>query len=153
MRESENFAARVAGWSAAHRKGVGGGWLAFVLVAFVVGSAAGLATITTTEQRTGQSRLADQTLAQQFPRERAGEEVLVENPNGPLAGSGRRAVTDLVPGLSSTSSVAAVKSPLTPGNEGRISKDGRAALVTFQITGNPDTAKDRVGPALAATAN
>jgi len=48
--------------------------------------------------------------------------------------------------------VAAIKSPLTPGNQGQISNDGRAALVTFQITGNPDTAKDRVGAALAATA-
>ena len=28
----------------------------------------------------------------------------------------------------------------------------RAALVTFQITGNPDTAQNRVAPALAATA-
>ena len=48
--------------------------------------------------------------------------------------------------------MAAIKSPLTPGDQGQISNDGRAALVTFQITGNPDTAKDRVGAALAATA-
>ena len=33
-----------------------------------------------------------------------------------------------------------------------ISKDGKSALVTFQITGDPDTAKDRVAPSLAATA-
>ena len=32
------------------------------------------------------------------------------------------------------------------------SKDATAALLTFQITGDPATAKDRVGPALAATA-
>ena len=42
--KSGNFTSRVAGWSAAHRKGVVRGWLAFVLLAFVVGDAAGLAT-------------------------------------------------------------------------------------------------------------
>ena len=152
MAESENFTSRVAGWSVAHRKGVVRAWLVFVLVAFVVGSAAGLATLTTAETENGQSRLADQTLAQQFPRERAGEEILIQNASGPLAGSGRAAVADLVARLASVPSVAAIKSPLSPGNAGQLSKDGRAALVIFQIAGNPDTAQDRVGPALAATA-
>ena len=152
MRQSENFTSRVAGWSAAHRKGVVRGWLVFVLVAFVVGGAVGLATLTTAETENGQSRLADQTLARQFPRDRAGEEVVVQNPSGQLAGSGRAAVADLVARLSSIRSVAAIKSPFGPGNAGQLSKDGRAALVTFQITGNPDTAQDRVGSALAATA-
>jgi len=152
MGPSENFTSRVAGWSAAHRTGVVRGWLAFVLVAFVVGSAAGLAALTTAETENGQTRLADQTMAQQFPRERAGEQILIQNPSGRLPGSGfRAALTDLVTRLSRIRSVAAIKSPLTPGNQEQISKDGRAALVSFQITGNPDTAQDRVGPALAAT--
>ncbi len=153
MRESENFTSRVAGWSAAHRKGVVRGWLAFVLVAFALGGAAGLVTLKAGEGENGQSRLADQTLAQQFPRERAGEEVLVENPSGPLAGTGyRAAVSALVTRLSSTPSVADIKSPLAPGDAGQISRDGRAALVTFQIAGDPDTAQNRVATALAATA-
>ena len=38
MREpSENFTARAARWSAAHRKAAIGGWLAFVVVAFLIG--------------------------------------------------------------------------------------------------------------------
>jgi RND superfamily putative drug exporter len=130
-----------------------GGWLAFVILAFVVGHAAGLMTLTQSEQQNGQSRLAAATLARQFPRERAGEEVLIQNPNGPLAGSAyRAAVGELVARLSRLPAVATIKSPLAPGNGGQVSKDGRAALVIFQITGNPDTAQDRVGPALAATA-
>ena len=48
--------------------------------------------------------------------------------------------------------MAAIKSPLAPGNQGQVAKDGSAALVGFQITGDPATAQDRVGPALAATA-
>ncbi len=129
------------------------GWLAFVLAAFAIGAAAGLVTLKAGEGENGQSRLADQTLAQQFPRERAGEEVLVENPSGPLAGTGyRAAVSALVTRLSSTPSVADIKSPLASGDAGQISRDGSAALVTFEIAGDPDTAQNRVAPALAATA-
>ena len=42
MSESENFTSRSARWSAAHRKGVVRGWLAFVLLAFAIGSVAGV---------------------------------------------------------------------------------------------------------------
>jgi uncharacterized membrane protein YdfJ with MMPL/SSD domain len=148
-----NFTSRVAGWSTAHRKGVTRGWLAFVLVAFMLGGVAGMVQLTSVQGETGQSRFADQTQAQQFPAERAGEEVLIQNPSGPLAGSGyRAAVADLVARLSRAPSVAAIRSPLAPGNAGQVSKDGRAALLFFQITGDPDTAQNHVAPALAATA-
>lgn len=150
---ADNFTSLVAGWSAAHRTVVIRGWLVFVLVAFALGSLAWMVQLKAVEAENGQSRLADLTQAQQFPRERAGEEVLIENRSGPLAGSAyRAAVTELVSRLSRTPSVAAIRSPLDPGNAGQISKNGRAALVTFQITGDPDTAQDRVAPALAATA-
>ena len=39
-----------------------------------------------------------------------------------------------------------------PSNAGLVANDGRSALLTFQITGDPDTTQDRVAPALAATA-
>ena len=119
----------------------------------MIGGSAGMVTLKAGEGGNGQSRLADQTLAQQFPRDRAAEEVLIENPAGRLAGSDyQAAVADLVARLQRTPSVAAVKSPLAPGNEGQISTDGQAALLTFQITGDPTTAQDRVAPALAAAA-
>ncbi len=153
MRRHENLASRVAGWSAAHRRAVILGWLAFVVVAFALGSAAGMVTLTQVQTENGQSRLADETQAREFPRERSGEEVMIESRRGPLAGSDyRAAVADLVAHLSSVASVAAIRSPLAAGNAGQISQNGRAALVTFQITGDPDTAQDRVGAALAATA-
>src|SRR5262249_17949668 len=129
------------------------GWLAFVIVAFMAGHAAGMVTLKSAEVGNGQSRLADQTLAQQFPRQRASEVVLLESRAGTLASSDfRAAVAGLVARLSRTPSVSAIKSPLAPGNQGQISRNGRAALLSFQITGDPDTAKNRVGPALAATA-
>ena len=149
----ENFTSRVGRWSAGHRKAAIFGWLAFVVVAFVIGSASGMVTLKSGEGENGQSRLADQTLAQQFPRARAGEEVLFESQGRPLSATGYRvAVANLVARLRHTPSVAKIESPLAPGNQGQVSKDGRAALLTFLITGDPKTAGDRVGPALAATA-
>jgi len=67
-REPANFTARAARWSAAHRKAAVLGWLAFVIVAFMLGNAAGMVTLKAGEVGNGQSRLADQTLARQFPR-------------------------------------------------------------------------------------
>jgi len=153
MMKSQNFTSRVASWSATHPGTVVKSWLAFVLIAFALGSLVGMVQLKSVEAENGQSRLADLTQAQQFPRERAGEEVLIESKSGPLAGTAYRvAVTDLVARLSRIPSVAVIRSPLDARNAGQISKDGRAALVTFQISGDPDTAQNRVAPALAATA-
>jgi RND superfamily putative drug exporter len=149
----QNFAARAAEWSANHRKLAVFGWLAFVIVAFMIGSAAGMVSLKAGEGENGQSRLADQTMAKQFPRERAGEEVLIENRAGGRLGSDyRAAVADLVAGLSRAPSVTVIKSPLAAGNAGQVSANGRAALLTFQLAGDPTTAADRVAPALAVTA-
>jgi RND superfamily putative drug exporter len=153
MKETESFAARAARWSAAHRKAAVLGWLAFVIVAFLVGGAAGMVTLKPGEGLNRDSRLAEQIQARQFPRERAVEEVLIESRHGTLVASGyRAAVTELVARLSRAPSIAAIKSPLQPGNEGLVSRDGHAALLTFQLTGDPQTAQDRVGAPLAAAA-
>ena len=153
LRVRENFTARAARWSASHRKSAVLGWLAFVVVAFMIGSAAGMVTLKAGEGENGQSRQADQTMAKQFPRERAGEEVLIENRAGGRLGSDyRAAVADLVAGLSRVPSVTVIKSPLAAGYAGQVSANGRAALLTFQLAGDPTTAADRVAPALAVTA-
>jgi len=151
--QRENFAARAASWSAAHRRAVVLGWLLFVIAAFTAGSLSGMVQLKAIEAENGQSRLADQVLARQFPTQRAGEAVLIENPRGPLAGTDyRAAINDLVARLARTPDVASIRSPLAPGNSAQLSSNGRAALVTFQITGDPDTATKRVLHALAATA-
>ncbi len=147
------FTARAARWSATHRKTAVLGWLAFVVVAFMIGSAVGTVTLKHEDMGNGDSRAAEKVLAQQFPTERAAEQILIQSRNGGLLGSEYRAAVDeLVARLSRTPAVAQIESPLKRGNEGQSSKDGTAVLVTFQITGDPDTAKDRVAPALAATA-
>jgi uncharacterized membrane protein YdfJ with MMPL/SSD domain len=149
----ETFIARAGRWSATHRKTAVLGWLAFVVIAYAIGSAAGTVTLRSEDWGNGESLAANRTLAQQFPRERAAEQVLIQSRSGqPLSTEYRAAVDDLVARLSRVPAVARIESPLQRGNEGQRSKDGTATLLTFQITGDPDTAKDRVEPALAATA-
>ena len=144
---------RAARWSAAHRWTTLLGWLGFVVAAYVLGMATGVVTMTSADGALGDSGAAERILAKEFPNERAGEEVLIQSRSGVLAPAVLRgAVGDLVGRLRKAPAVAAIKSPLQPANTDQISRDGRSALVTFQITGNPDTAQDRVGPALAATA-
>jgi len=153
MKGPGNLTSRAARWSTQHRRAVVLGWLAFVIIAFAAGAAAGMVTLTQVETENGQSRVADEIQARQFPRERAGEQILIESAGRPLSETDfPAAVTELVAGLSRTPAVAAISSPLDPHNRGQLSRDGRAALVGFQIAGNPDTAQDRVAPALAVTA-
>jgi RND superfamily putative drug exporter len=149
----DNLTARAARWSARHRWTAVLGWLAFVLVMFAIGSAVGVVTMTTQDYANGDSGAADRVLAREFPNERSAEQVLIQSRSGRLTRVELGAVVgDLVARLSRAPAVAGIKSPLDAANAGQISKDGRSALVTFEITGDPDTAQDRVGPALAATA-
>jgi uncharacterized membrane protein YdfJ with MMPL/SSD domain len=130
------------------------GWLGFVFVAFAIGSRVGVVTMTISDNAIGDSGAADRILAREFPTQRSLEEVLIQRRDGGrLAPAALRAAVDeLVVRLSRAPAVASIRSPLRAANADQISKDGRSALVTFQIAGNPDTAQERVGPALAATA-
>ncbi len=149
-----NLTARAARWSARHRWRVTLGWLAFVVVAFAIGSVSGTVQMTSSDAALGDSGAADRILAREFPNQRSLEEVLFQNRGGDRLERAelRAAVGDLVARLRRVPAVAGIRSPLEAANADQISKDGRSALVTFQITGNPDTAVDRVEPALAATA-
>ena len=149
-----NLTARAARWSATHRRTAVLGWFAFVVVSFAIGSLVGVVKLTTSDQAIGDSGAADRVLAQEFPNQRSLEEVLIQRRDGgrlPVTEL-RAVVSELVPRLSRTAAVASIRSPLVPANAEQISKNGRSALVTFQITGDPDTAQDRVGAALAVTA-
>jgi len=149
-----NLTVRAARWSAAHRQKAVLGWLAFVLVAFAVGSVVGTAKMTTADNAIGSSGAADQILAREFPNQQSLEEVLIQSRTGgrlPPAQL-RAAVNDLISRLRHTPVVGSIRSPLTSANAEQISQDRKSALVTFQITGDADSAQDRVAPALAATA-
>ena len=149
---SDNFAARAARWSAAHRKTAVLGWIAFVVGAFALGQAVGLVEMKHEDQGAGESRAAEQVLAKEFPSELASENVLIQNPSGPWdTPAGIAAIHDVVARLSQTPDVIRLQSPINPANASQISSDRRSALVTFDLAGDLDGAADRVPPSLAVT--
>src|SRR4051794_13287831 len=62
MQQSRNLAARVAHWSANHRKAAIFGWLAFVLIAAFIGKAVGTSQIHGADQFSGEAGKAEHTL-------------------------------------------------------------------------------------------
>jgi len=142
----KTLAARAGHWSAHHRKTAIFGWLAFVVIAFVLGGAIGINTIKDEDGGNGDSRTADrQIAAADFPDE-SDEQVLVQ-----VKGKGKAtdpsftlAVKDTTQRLEHTKYVTKVESPLAKGNKNQVSKDGRSALITFSIPGEYEQTKTRV---------
>jgi RND superfamily putative drug exporter len=151
--QPRNFAARAGRWSAQHRKKAIFGWLAFVILATVLGNAIGTQSLKDEDTGNGSSRKADTAVADAYPKT-ADEQVLVQGKGSVKADSPQfaAAVKDVQRRLEDTKYVVKVKSPLDEGNSGQISKDGRSGLVTFEIQGDDDLTKDRVDPTLSAVA-
>ena len=81
----------------------------------------------------------------------AGETVLIQSSTA-RAGTPAfdSAVKDVVARVSKLAVVQNVRSPLGPGHGGQIARDGRAALVEFDVRGDSETAGDRIAPVLAS---
>src|SRR3954452_23267720 len=74
----ENLAARAGRWSAHNRKKAIWGWIAFVVLATVLGGAVGMKKIADEDLGSGESRTADRAVADAgFPKH-ADEQVLVQ---------------------------------------------------------------------------
>src|SRR3954454_24019113 len=73
-----NFAARAGHWSAHNRKKAIWGWIAFVLVATVLGGAVGINSIATEDLGNGDSRTADRAIADAGFPDDADEQVIVQ---------------------------------------------------------------------------
>ena len=143
-----NLAARMGRWSAAHWKTATFGWLAFVLVAFGLGGAFGMKTIDDNASGPGESGRMDRILDAGFEQP-AGENVLVQSTKLRTTDPAfRAAITDVVARLSKLEDVQNVRSPLDSRNTGQIAPNGHAALVEFEIRGNPDDAVDKIRPVL-----
>jgi RND superfamily putative drug exporter len=143
-----NLAARMGRWSAAHWKTATFGWLAFVLVAFGLGGAVGMKSIDDNAPGPGESGRMDRILDAGF-QQPAGENVLVQSEKLTTADPAfRAAIGDVVARLSKLEDVQNVRSPLDPRNGGQIAPNRHAALVEFEIRGDPDDAVDEIGPVL-----
>jgi uncharacterized membrane protein YdfJ with MMPL/SSD domain len=150
--QRSNLAARAGRWSARHRKPAILGWLAFVVVAVMLGGAIGTKHIPQDNDGIGESGRAQQVLHDKFPQP-ANEQVLVQSRNLTVTDPKFQAVVaDVVHRLTRVTTVRSVRSPLLTTNRGEVSRDGRSVLIGFQITGNATDADTRVGASLAATA-
>ncbi len=150
--DSPALAARAARWSAQHRKKAIWGWLAFALIAFMLGGAIGTETQTNAQSGVGESGRAARTVDNAFPKHQV-EQVLVQS-NSATADdpSFRAAVGDVQRRLAAVPHTKAFESPYKRGNAGQISGDAHSALLRFEIAGDENQAADRVGATLKATA-
>src|SRR6266550_3808659 len=147
-----SLAARAGRWSAQHRKTAIWGWLAFVVVAFMIGGAVGTKTLEHTQTGVGESGRADQAIADAAP-EYAQEIVLIQSSRATAGDPAFRAVAvDVQRKLATLPDTQSFESPLAPANANQISGDGHSALLRFRITGNDTEVMDRVKPAVAAVA-
>jgi uncharacterized membrane protein YdfJ with MMPL/SSD domain len=143
LTKSNNLAARMGRWSAAHWKTATFGWLALVVVAFALGGQIGTKQIDPNAKGPGESGRMDKILDAGF-KQPAGESVLIQNPSL-LVGSPAfaAAVDDVVARLSKVAVVRNVQAP-------KIASDRHAVLIDFDISGDKDTAADRLDPVLTS---
>ncbi|WP_204328093.1 MMPL family transporter [Streptomyces aureoverticillatus] len=137
-----NLAARLGVWSAHHRKTAILGWLVFVVLATVVGGATGTVTASDDEMGTGDSARASKILDDAGIDEPASELVMV---SAKTADGWKEAAADLSRALDRTGKVDRIQPPLA-------SKDGKDALLRFDMKGKSDDAADQVQPVLDAVA-
>jgi RND superfamily putative drug exporter len=142
MTRERNVAASLGGWSARHRKSAILGWLLLVVLATVIGGMAGQRNLTHAEVGARDSARAEQILADAGINRPASEMVLVHSAK--VNGS-RGAVQAVLANVKSTGQVRDVQHPL-------ISPDRHDMLIQFNMTGDADTATDRVQPVLDAVA-
>ncbi|MFG3253792.1 MMPL family transporter [Streptomyces sp. NPDC048172] len=148
MASKRNFAAALGDWSAQHRKTAIFGWLILVVLVTVLGGSAGQKTMTNADYGTGDSGKAERILQDAGLAPPAGELVLVES--GKLTADDpafRSAVNATVKAIDKTGLAQNLKDPTTTH---LYSQDKHAALIQYEVKGDPDTAADRIQPVIDA---
>src|SRR6478736_6409922 len=139
LKRSNNIAARMGRWSASHWKTAVFGWLAFVIVAIFVGTFVGTKNIKTEDANVGQAHKADQILKNAFPQvDPQTELVLVQSSSKTVQDPAFRAAVKDVP------------SPLVPAHADQVSKDGRSAMVIWDMKGTYENAKPKIDGIVSA---
>jgi uncharacterized membrane protein YdfJ with MMPL/SSD domain len=147
--QRHNLAARMARWSAHHRKIAIFGWLAIAIVLFAISIASPLKTIVFETSGPGESGRADTILYEDF-KQPGGESILIQHPTLRATSPAFKAVVQsVVAGVSGLDAVAKVESPLDPENGGQISADKHSVLVPMEIRGPSEDAADKVDPIVA----
>jgi RND superfamily putative drug exporter len=149
MTPKRNLAARMARWSAHHRKLAIFGWLALVIVLFAVSIVSPAKQIVFETSGPGESGRADTILYEDF-KQPSGESVLIQHETLKATSPEFKAVVaSVITGVSGLEAVAKVESPFDADNSGQISPDKRSVLVPMEIRGPSEDAADKVDPIVA----
>ncbi len=151
-RRPMNLAARMARWSAHHRKKAIFGWLAVAVALFAISIVSPMKEIVFETSGPGESGRAETILYNDFRRP-AGESVLIQSSS--LTADDpefKAAVQSVISGVSKLDAVAKVESPFDADNSGEISSDRHSVLVPLEIRGPSDEAKDKIEPVVARVA-
>ena len=147
-----NLAARMARWSAHHRKKAIFGWLALAVALFAISIVSPLKQIVFETSGPGESGRAEKILYNEF-KQSAGENVIIESATLTADTPEFKAVvSSVVRGLSGLDDLAKVRSPYEAGNSGQISPNKRAALISLQYRGPESEALDKVDPVVEQVA-
>jgi len=143
-----NLAGRSGRWSAAHWKTAAFGWFVFVFVAFFAGKAIGLNQLGDSQSGSGQTAQAESMLRNAHFLSPATESVLIQSRDG------RTLVGDPTFTAASASLVQTLlrRPELTNIREPLLSRDGRSAIIQFDVRGNADKADKKIQAALTAVA-
>lgn len=144
------IAARAGGWSARHRWAAVGIWVLFVVLAMGLGTAAGRVDVKDSEAMSGEVSRAVQITESAGLKNSVDETVLIQAEDASVKATApevRAAVDSVIEAVEATGEVTGVTSPYDSKS---ISDDGRTALVQFEISGDRETATERVEPVLTA---
>ena len=144
MSARANLAASLGRWSARHRVFAVCCWLLLVVVAMLAGSAVGQVTMTRAQYGAGESGRAQWLLTNAGVADPAHELVMVHSDTHAADASDvQAAVRAVVAGVGATGKVRDIQDPV-------VSADRHDVLVQFSVTGDVNTAADRVQPVLDA---
>ncbi|WP_329379777.1 MMPL family transporter [Streptomyces sp. NBC_01716] len=144
------IAARAGGWSARHRWTAVTVWVLFVVLAMGLGSAAGRVDVKDSDQMSGEISQAERIIEDSGLEEPVSESVLVQGVDSSTSATDkefRDGVAAVMAAVERTGEAVDVTSPYDTKT---ISKDGRSALVQFNMRGDPETASERVEPVIKA---
>ena len=149
--EPVNLAGRAGRWSAAHWKTAAFGWVVFSVLAVVVGGIVGAKQMEQWAIANGESRRAEQILANGNFDLPARESVLVQSATTTVGDPQfNAAVADVLQRLAVQWDVTTIVSPLEQPDAGLVSRDRHSALVQFDVRGEAADAIDKIAPILSA---
>ena len=137
---SETSQQRSGAGAPRHRKTAIFGWLAFVVIAFVIGGKIGTNTLTTEQSGVGDSGKASRIVDGAYPK-KVHEAVLIQSKTFAAdSPQFHAAVSDVAHRLEQSKGVTKIVTPYSKSGGGAISPDKHSGLLAFEIKGDLEVA-------------